>query len=327
MKFLFWTILLSGILSCTLSGQEKINGISFEAPDKEIDYSQFSHITRVNANWVALIPYVFGGNIKEPVLVQYNSHQWWGETEQGISKCIKYADSAGLNTMIKPQIWFSRGEFTGKLNLENWNAWEKSYSEYILTFAKLAQKNKVKLFCIGTELGFHVKSRPIYWKKLILEVKKVYKGKITYAANWDNYQEVSFWNELDFIGVDAYFPLTNGKHFIQDEIDQKWEMYAKKLRDISSLENRKILFTEYGYRNIKGNTFQPWNSNGSKEIDNMAQEKALENLYLRFWEKPWFAGGFLWKWHYQDNMNPESHTGYSPQHKPAEKVVKQYYSK
>ena len=47
------------------------------------------------------------------------------------------------------------------------------------------------------------------WVELIEKVRTVYSGKLTYAANYDNYQDVGFWNHLDFIGINAYFPLRN----------------------------------------------------------------------------------------------------------------------
>ena len=44
---------------------------------------------------------------------------------------------------------------------ENWIAFENRYSEFILTYAKVAQEKKVSLFfCIGTELELFVKNRP-----------------------------------------------------------------------------------------------------------------------------------------------------------------------
>ena len=56
-----------------------------------------------------------------------------------------------------------------------------------------------------------VLNRPKFWNELILKIKKLYKGKLTYAANWDEYKRIHFWNVLDYIGVDAYFPLTDKK--------------------------------------------------------------------------------------------------------------------
>ena len=69
----------------------------------------------------------------------------------------------------------------------SWRKWEDSYRSYILHFALLADSMKVQLFCFGTELGNTVNERPNFWSSLIDTIKKVYYGKLTYAANWDDY--------------------------------------------------------------------------------------------------------------------------------------------
>ena len=60
----------------------------------------------------------------------------------------------------------------------------------------MAEEEKVDIFCIGTELEKFIEHRPAYWRELIAEVRKVYKGKLTYAANWDEYKRVPFWDAL-----------------------------------------------------------------------------------------------------------------------------------
>jgi hypothetical protein len=45
---------------------------------------------------------------------------------------------------------------------------------------------------------------------------------LTYAANWDKYDQVSFWDELDFIGIQAYFPLTDQTNPSAEEIKKGW---------------------------------------------------------------------------------------------------------
>jgi len=45
------------------------------------------------------------------------------------------------------------------------------------------------------------------WKKLIQNIRKIYSGQLTYAANFDNYQNIAFWEDLDVMGINAYFKL------------------------------------------------------------------------------------------------------------------------
>ena len=84
-------------------------------------------------------------------------------------------------------------------NEDDWQVLENSYTQFILLYAMLAQEIDAELFCIGTELEKFIEKRPQYWSNLIKEIKKVYKGKLTYAANWDEFKRTPFWSDLDYI--------------------------------------------------------------------------------------------------------------------------------
>ena len=71
----------------------------------------------------------------------------------------------------------------------------------------LAEAEKAEIFCVGLEFS-HAQKYEERWRKIIAAVRAVYRGKVTYGANWNDYAEVKFWDALDYIGVLAYFPLT-----------------------------------------------------------------------------------------------------------------------
>jgi hypothetical protein len=62
----------------------------------------------------------------------------------------------------------------------------------------------MELFCFGTELGNSIAKKTTIRSQLIVKIKKY--GKLTYALIG---MIVPFWNELDYIGIDAYFPLSD----------------------------------------------------------------------------------------------------------------------
>ncbi|MEZ4950745.1 MAG: hypothetical protein R2784_15365 [Saprospiraceae bacterium] len=170
---------------------EKLKGLSFVAPPRPFNEDPMHAVQDLGSNWISVIPYAFT-RLKEPKLI-YNSHgkQWWGERPEGIRKTIELAHDKGIKVMVKPQVWIPRG-WTGDLDFsdEEWKLWEQGYRDYILEFAQMAKDEEVDLFCIGTEFRNSIKNRPDFWTSLIKEVRKIYPGKITYAANWDDYQKV-----------------------------------------------------------------------------------------------------------------------------------------
>lgn len=310
--------------------EKKINGLSFVASPRKVTDSVIAPIININANWVTLMPFGFMRNSDNP-LIQYDSdRQWWGESKEGIKQTALLFKERGIKVMLKPQLWIGRGNFTGHINMEteeNWRLLENQYETFILDFASHAQETGFDMFCIGTELNTFVSRRPDYWRDLIDKIRKVYKGKITYAENWDSYANVPFWSKLDYIGVNAYFPLTNSQNITLKLLNEGWNKHKNGLKELSHKEEKQILFTEYGYRSIDYTAKEPWSSEGDS-VNSENQKIALKALFDNFWMEPWFAGGFLWKWY--DHINTARgnfNTDYTPQNKPAETLIKENYGK
>ena len=105
-----------------------------------------------------------------------------------------------------------------------------------------------------------------HWEELIDQVRGVYRGRLTLAANFDNYHEVGFWNRLDFIGINAYFSLRESLETPLREADlaASWrEVFdgIDSFREAHKLR-QKVIFTELGYTQRQGVTVAPWSSSG-----------------------------------------------------------------
>jgi ppGpp synthetase/RelA/SpoT-type nucleotidyltranferase len=232
--------------------------------------------------------------------------------------------------MLKPQIWIWHGEFTGHLKMtteEEWKALETSYKKFILTYATLAEETEVEVFCIGTELAEFIENRPKYWTQLIIEIKKIYKGKLTYAANWDEYTKTPFWGLLDYIGVDAYFPLSDEKLPSEQILKNAWFKWKSTMMKLSEEKNKPILFTEYGYRSMDYTAKKPWLVDQNDEKVNLeAQVVATKAIIDTFWSEDWFAGGYVWKWFINHKQSGGiSDNRFTPQNKPAQETLKILY--
>lgn len=312
------------------SGKErKINGIALEAPSERFENDFFDEIHDVNADWVCLIPYADSKDGSPEFSFQNHSWKWWGETEAGIKESIEMAKSKDIQCMIKPHLWVRNGSYTGDFDLktnEEWKQWENGYYDYILTFARLAEYSEAPLFCIGTEMKNFVNKRPTFWKNLIQDVRKVYHGKLTYAGNWDSYKTFPHWELLDYIGVDAYYPLSDNKVPTVHELTEGWKPWKKELQKISEKYNKTILFTEYGYCSVEYCAKQPWGENRDLAINYQAQKNAYTALFDSFWEESWFAGGFLWKWHVGNHFDEDRlQHRFTPQGKEALEVLRVRY--
>ena len=315
--------------SCT-SQSQKINGVSYVAAPNPIDQTNVEPVVKLHANYAAVMPFGFLRKLNATEVIHNTDRQWFGETRKGAKQYAELLQKNNIKIMIKPQIWVWNGEFTGFIAMESeadWEEFEVSYESFILEYASLANEINADMFCIGTELHKFVAARPEFWNQLITKVKKVYKGKLTYAENWDSFDKVPFWKQLDFIGVDAYFPLSEEKMPTLETLKEGWQSHKEKIVALTKKLDRKILFTEYGYRSMDYTGKEPWDSSRKGKVLNLkAQEVALTALFNEFWKEDWFAGGFIWKWfhNYEKSGGLENHQ-FTPQNKPAEKIVRETY--
>ncbi len=321
----------TNINSTTVPGKGfKIKGIAVSAPPKKIDSTKFNDLVQLHANSVELMPYAFC-RLEDGEVKFNHERQWWGERDEGVLETIRLAHNNKLSVMVKPHLWMARGSFTGAIDFdseEKWLAFEKSYQNYILHFAALAKQAGAEMFCLGTELETTVTKRSKYFELLIDTVRKVFPGKILYASNWDEYEDFPFWDKLDYIGVDAYFPISASLLPTVDEIIKGWEPIKSKLAALSKKHNKQIVFTEFGYRNSNYTAKEPW-SEANNDVNNEAQANALHGLLASFSNEMWFDGGWLWKWHISDDhwKRESSDIDFSPQGKPAIDVIKNNYGK
>ncbi len=312
--------------------QEIIDGVTMVAPPKTFPSDPMLDVRKVGADWISSVPYGYF-RMGEPG-IRYNiNRQWWGERKEGIEQTIDYAHKNDIKVMLKPQIWSHTG-WIGDQTFEteaDWLAWEKSYTEYIMFYVDIASAKEVEMLCIGTELKKHVQTRPQYYKELIAQIRERYCGLLIYSANWDSFQEVQFWEDLDFIGLSAYFPLSESKVPKVEELIEKWQPTCKILEKTSQQYAKKVVFTEYGYLSIDGAAGKTWlleKQVRKSAVNEQAQANSYEALFRVFSKQPYWGGGFLWKW-FPFGMGGEGYNekDYTPQGKLAEDVLTTWYTK
>ncbi|MDX1314963.1 MAG: glycoside hydrolase [Eudoraea sp.] len=317
-------------LSCSSQFVSKINGVSFVASRDEASQEHVEAVLNVFADHAAVMPFGFIRNLSSPEIIFDTDRQWYGETTQGARQYIELLRRNKLKIMLKPQIWIWRGEFTGDLKMtteEDWKVLEESYERFILTYAQLAEDTKAEIFCIGTELEEFIKARPQFWSQLVGKIRNIYKGSLTYAANWDEYKRTPFWPLLDFVGIDAYFPLSEEKTPTVEALKEGWQPWKTKIAEIAEQTGKPILFTEFGYRSMDYTAKKPWLVDRNEEAVNMeGQVNAKKAIFEEFWSEDWFAGGFVWKWFiHHDRAGGDGDNRFTPQNKPAEEIIRLFY--
>lgn len=320
------------VMALSVYGQtDRINGVTMVAPPQQWETAPTEGIERLNADWVGVVPY--GYTRPGSTEVRYDlPWQWWGERKDGAEASIRMAHDSRLKVLLKPQVYVPGG-WVGDTSFDTeaeWQAWQASYRAFILDWARLAEHLRVDMLCIATEYKKAVQQRPDYWRQLIKEIKMVYSGALTYSSNWDGYDSVPFWGDLDYIGISAYFPLSDSETPTVAELQHAWKPVVKQLAKFSRRQKKQILFTEYGYMSVDGCAGKAWlieKDIDSRSINQVAQANAYSALLSTMVTQPWWAGGFLWKYfpHGQGHEGyPEK--DYTPQDKKAEHIVAYWYA-
>ena len=288
-------------------------GITITAPDRPFRSDPMKEIKHLNASHVAVVPYAYVRPGSCQVIYNIEDWQWWGETPEGIRQTLQLAHKNGLHVMLKPQVYIPGG-WVGDLSFrdkDQKDCFHRSYWTYLKAFAEMAEEENVELLCLGTEMKSLVAEDPIRFSSLIDSVKVYYSGALTYAANWDNYEQIPFWDRLDLIGINAYFPLSEADTPLVDELETAWQPVRERLAAFSHTQQKPIFFTEYGYLSVDHCAHKNWELETNirqRTINQQCQCNALEALWNIFSKEDWWSGGYLWKWF------PEGrgHEGYIP---------------
>ncbi len=296
---------------------------------------------KTNANWVSLSPVISIEDISSQNLSYKYRFPVSAEIEKMKVIIPKMSNSGLQNVMLKPITSFGAisvngSSFWGDFYVdteEEWQEVENAYEELFYEFAKLSEEfPEVKLLSIGNELKEFTKRRPQFFKELIAEIRVDFPDlKLTYAANWDEYQLISFWEDLDYIGVNSYFPLINKETPTVNEVKQALTPIRNDLNALSCTNNKPILFTEYGYRSIDYAAWETWllgdvtTTNHNFEVQN----NAYTAFYDTFWNEDWVVGGFFWEWKTLINgeINNPDGNGWYVNDKPVENIIRERYAK
>ena len=299
-----------------------------EAMGSTASDASLQRLAATHSEWVAFVPTWYQAH--------YNSTEIRPSaktpSDDTLVHAIQRARQLGLKVLLKPQLDLSEDvgiSWRGEIDFPDaagWKAWFDSYESFILHYADVAQEQHAELFCVGTELSSSA-WREADWRAVIAKVRGVYHGSLTYAANWnEEYQTIKFWDALDYAGLDPYFPLTDKDRPTLEELKAAWQPHLSDIENWQMQIRKPVIFTEVGYKSVRGATKRPWEDRlGSVDVE--LQRDAYLAVLETFWDRSWLAGIYWWYWGSHEQMGGPEHRGYTPQHKPAEALVTEWYGK
>jgi hypothetical protein len=265
-------------------------GVNFtaERPDpygSEVAAGVLARLPGYGVNSVALVPYA--SQRPEDAEIRFPLRM---ERDELIAATAKTAHAEGLRVLLKPQVWIrGRNLYPGDLRYDDpadRARWFASYARLVEHYAKLATRLQADMFCVGVEFA-QLTPHEREWRELIALARRHYSGPLVYAANFgEEFESVRFWDALDYIGLDNYYPLPD---------DRSTDAIAEKIERVQSKFGKPVLFTEAGFATYELSHRKPWEDEPGGALSPAAQARNVEALLRGFQDRPWLRGIFWWK--------------------------------
>lgn len=288
---------------------------------------------RLGATWVSLTPF---GRVADlaPSGVSWTFEEAFDKNRKAVLRAIGQAHRRGLRVLLVPHLWVENGAWRGELDPGDdaaWERWAQSYGAFLRAWAEVAREGRVDLLAIGVELrSWATTTNAPSLVSLVREIRGVYPGPLTYAANWDDAEDTIIWGELDYIGVNAFFPLASEPGANPDKLLAGGREVAKRLGALSRAWGKPLVLTEFGYTTRPDPAVRPWewpDKMTDVVVDEDAQADAYAALLAPLIDEEWLAGAFVWRLYADpDDVSQEAEWGFSPRGKRAELVLRDAYA-
>lgn len=253
----------------------------------------------LGVNWIAIHPYApirddgtVGGAGRHGVRQMYADPTW-------LTRPIAEAHRLGLKIMIKPHVayWGSRFSWRGEIAFDDDAGWRRffdTYERWITFVARLTRE--ADAFVVGTELDRTLRHEE-EWRRIVRAVRAETAAPLTYSAGWDHYEEVGFWDALDAISIQGYFPLVDHDGLpAQHELDEAWQRLTTRLEEFGRRHSRNVVLGELGYNLSRDAARRPWDYTQGGEDAEEVQRRCLDAALRALGRSEIVVGAFLWKW-------------------------------
>jgi hypothetical protein len=309
------------------SSQQPGLGYGSDASEALLD-----ELVRLGANAISITPFGRIWSLSSTRIApdfEWSFHQ----NRAGILRLARAAKARGLRVLLIPHLWVETTGWRGEIDPgtdSGWLEYQAQYRSFVLRWAEVAAAAEADIFSIGVECKSWSGRFGAYWAELIHSVRAKFPGALTYSANWDEADNVLFWEQLDYVGINAFYPLANQEHASYEQYAQGAEAALQRAGALGELVHKPVLFVEIGYTTRPNAAVEPWlwpDTMQHVSVDEWEQARALAALMGAAASKSWLAGVFVWRYYANlDDVSQEASWGFSPHAKLAERVLSNVFS-
>jgi len=301
----------------------------------QIGIESMEKLAKTGTEWACLAFIVYQDRYNSTeIKFDYKS----GVKDKDLIFAINKLHDLGMKVCLKPvincrdHVWRARIEFPDESDKGPdgyWDEWFSHYQAFLTHYAELAADYNCEMFCVGCEMG-GTERKEKHWRETVNMVKEFYKGPLMYNTNHGDEEQVKWFDMVDYVGVSAYYPLSNKKKPTEEDMYKGWMKRKTELKKLSDKWGKKIIFAEVGIRSAAGCVSMPWDYlHKDLPFDEQEQADYYNSCFRAFFHEPWFAGCFWWHWDANLYTLEEAKTNkhFGIYGKKAEEVVREWYSK
>ncbi len=238
----------------------------------------------------------------------------------------------------RTQVWFppDRERIPGRFStsMAQWFAGMRARTKH---YAKIATKAGCEMYGLDSELDRFVNYNR-EWREVVETARSVYAGPVTSCHTHmvdflgELKREDHWFRDLDVLGT-SFYHASAKEHGTDVEsrvafLQPKVELY----RQMATALGKPIMFGEMGCTSSHAGGTKPsgWSGDGGYEPAEQADH--LEAVLKCFWDEPWWAGFYWWKWDEQNDRaqfktDPKGDKGFTVYGKPAAEVMKSWFAR
>jgi hypothetical protein len=290
------------------------------------------HLASMGVNWISVTPFGRIWDLRSTqILDDFEAPR--AENREAVRRMIEQAHARGIRVLVIPHLWVETGGWRGEIDpgsAAGWAEYQRNYAAFVLGWARDAAAAGADAFSIGVECKSWSGRFGGFWWRFIDELRAVFPGLLTYSANWDEAEDVLFWDRLDLIGINAFYPLADHPQATFAEYLEGAAGAAAAVERLAATLEMPVLFVEIGYTTRVGAAVEPWlwpDDMQDVVISEDEQARALEASLAAFAPHAFFAGFFVWRYYANlDDVSQEAIWGFSPHGKRAERLLRAVFA-
>lgn len=118
---------------------------------------------------------------------------------EDLARGVQAAHAAGLKAFVRPVVVCADGTQRAFIEAPDASMWFAGYRKALVPYLKVAAGDSAELFSIGTGLSRLASQAP--WDQLARELRRDYRGYLTYEAAWGELAAFPHWASLDYAGA------------------------------------------------------------------------------------------------------------------------------